>query len=382
MDVAIIGGGIVGCASAYYLRKRGADVTLFEKGSIGNGSTERSAGGIRCQFTTPVNVELSKASIDVWERFEPTFDVDIQYRRNGYLFVGRSEETAELFESNVETQNRLGVPTELLDAAELRERFPHLRHQEFTAGTYHAGDGFADPHLALQGFAAKAGEIGAEIRTKTPVTDVVRDGEAVTGVVADGERVSADYVVNAAGPWAGRVAELAGLSLPVSARRRQVLIADPDGPLPDTAPLTIDLETGVYFRPEREGSVLVGGHFDEKDPEQDPDGYAKSTDLGWTATALERASEVSSAFGPETGVKRGWAGLYAVTPDHHPIIEESVPGFINAVGFSGHGFQQAPATGRIVTELVFEGEASLVDVAPLSGDRFESDELLEERNVA
>ncbi len=382
MDVAIIGGGIVGCASAYYLRKRGADVTLFEKGSIGNGSTERSAGGIRCQFTTPVNVELSKASIDVWERFEPTFDVDIQYRRNGYLFVGRSEETAELFESNVETQNRLGVPTELLDAAELRERFPHLRHQEFTAGTYHAGDGFADPHLALQGFAAKAGEIGAEIRTKTPVTDVVRDGEAVTGVVADGERVSADYVVNAAGPWAGRVAELAGLSLPVSARRRQVLIADPDGPLPDTAPLTIDLETGVYFRPEREGSVLVGGHFDEKDPEQDPDGYAKSTDLGWTATVLERASEASSVFGPETGVKRGWAGLYAVTPDHHPIIEESVPGFINAVGFSGHGFQQAPATGRIVTELVFEGEASLVDVAPLSGDRFESDELLEERNVA
>ena len=382
MDVAIIGGGIVGCASAYYLRKRGADVTLFEKGSIGNGSTERSAGGIRCQFTTPVNVELSKASIDVWERFEPTFDVDIQYRRNGYLFVGRSEETAELFESNVETQNRLGVPTELLDAAELRERFPHLRHQEFTAGTYHAGDGFADPHLALQGFAAKAGEIGAEIRTKTPVTDVVRDGEAVTGVVADGERVSADYVVNAAGPWAGRVAELAGLSLPVSARRRQVLIADPDGPLPDTAPLTIDLETGVYFRPEREGSVLVGGHFDQKDPEQDPDGYAKSTDLGWTATVLERASEASSVFGPETGVKRGWAGLYAVTPDHHPIIEESVPGFINAVGFSGHGFQQAPATGRIVTELVFEGEASLVDVAPLSGDRFESDELLEERNVA
>ena len=382
MDVAIIGGGIVGCASAYYLRKRGADVTLFEKGSIGNGSTERSAGGIRCQFTTPVNVELSKASIDVWERFEPTFDVDIQYRRNGYLFVGRSEETAELFESNVETQNRLGVPTELLDAAELRERFPHLRHQEFTAGTYHAGDGFADPHLALQGFAATAGEIGAEIRTKTPVTDVVRDGEAVTGVVADGERVSADYVVNAAGPWAGRVAELAGLSLPVSARRRQVLIADPDGPLPDTAPLTIDLETGVYFRPEREGSVLVGGHFDEKDPEQDPDGYAKSTDLGWTATVLERASEASSVFGPETGVKRGWAGLYAVTPDHHPIIEESVPGFINAVGFSGHGFQQAPATGRIVTELVFEGEASLVDVAPLSGDRFESDELLEERNVA
>ncbi len=382
MDVAIIGGGIVGCASAYYLRRRGADVTLFEKGSIGNGSTERSAGGIRCQFTTPVNVELSKASLDVWERFESTFGVDIQYRRNGYLFVGRAEETTELFESNVETQNSLGVPTELLDAEEIRERFPHLRHEEFTAGTYHAGDGFADPHLALQGFATKAGEIGAEIRTKTPVTDVLRDGEAVTGVVADGERVSADYVVNAAGPWADRVAELAGLSLPVSARRRQVLIADPDGPLPDTAPLTIDLETGVYFRPERQGSVLVGGHFGEEDPEQDPDGYAKSTDLDWTATVLERASEVSSVFGPETGVKRGWAGLYAVTPDHHPIIEESVPGFINAVGFSGHGFQQAPATGRIVTELVFEGGASLVDIAALSGGRFESGGLLEEQNVA
>ena len=382
MDVAIIGGGIVGCASAYYLRKRGADVTLLEKGSIGNGSTERSAGGIRCQFTTPINVELSKASIDVWERFESTFGVDIQYRRNGYLFVGRTEETAELFESNVEMQNRLGVPTELLDPAGIEDRFPHLRTGAFTAGTYHAGDGFADPHLALQGFATKAGDIGVDIRTKTPVTDVVRDGESVTGVVAGGERVDADFVVNAAGPWAGRVAELAGLSLPVSARRRQVLVADPDGALPETAPLTIDLDTGAYFRPEREGSVLVGGHFDGDDPEQDPDGYAKSTDLGWTATVLERASEASSVFGPETGVKRGWAGLYAVTPDHHPVVEESVPGFINAVGFSGHGFQQAPATGRIVAELVFTGEASLVDIGPLSSERFETGELLEERNVA
>lgn len=382
MDVAIIGGGIVGCASAYYLRQRGADVTLFEKGPIGNGSTERSVGGIRCQFTTPINVKLSKASVDVWDRFESTFDVDIQYRRNGYLFVARSEETAELFEATVEMQNRLGVSTELLDSNEIEDRFPYLRAETCTAGTFHAGDGFADPHLALQGFATKAREIGVDIRTKTPVTDVIRDGGSVSGVVTNDERIQVDYVVNAAGPWAGRVATLADISLPVSARRRQVLVAEPDGDFPDAAPLTIDLDTGVYFRPERGESVLAGGHFDEEDPEQDPDGYAKSTDLEWITTVLDRASEASFVFGPETSVKRGWAGLYAVTPDHHPVLEETIPGFINAIGFSGHGFQQAPATGQIVTELVFDGKASLMDIGPLSSERFESDELLTERNVA
>ncbi|MGM0604922.1 MAG: NAD(P)/FAD-dependent oxidoreductase, partial [Halobacteriota archaeon] len=147
-------------------------------------------------------------------------------------------------------------------------------------------------------------------------------------------------------------------------------------------PLTIDLDTGSYFRPEREGAAIVGGEFGETDPEQDPDRYDTGIDLEWAATAIERAAETATYFGPETRIRRGWAGLYAVTPDHHPIIEETVPGFVNAVGFSGHGFQHAPATGTLVSELVLDGEPSLVDISTLGSDRFDRDELLVEENVA
>jgi sarcosine oxidase subunit beta len=390
MNVAVVGGGIVGLASAYYLADRGADATVFEKGSLGNGSTERSAGGIRAQFSTPVNVALSLASMAVWDEFEERFGVDIAYRQAGYLFLTREETTAQQFAENVAVQNDHGVPSELLDPADAREHCPELRADEFVAATYSPTDGFADPHLALQGFAAAAREAGAEIRTKTPVSGIHREGPngggAVVGLTADGERAEFDFVVNAAGPWAQRVASMADVELPVAPKRRQMLVVDPETPVPEDVPLTIDLDTGSHFRPEREGAALVGGQFtdrkDRSDPDRDPDAFDRSFDLDWATEAVERAADCADYFGPETRIKRGWAGLYAVTPDHHPIVEETVPGFVNAVGFSGHGFQHAPATGQIVAELVLDGDASLVDVSALGSDRFADGELVEEQNVA
>ncbi|WP_135826912.1 NAD(P)/FAD-dependent oxidoreductase [Halorussus ruber] len=387
MNVAIVGGGIVGLASAYYLAERGATVTVYEKGSIGSGSTERSVGGIRAQFSTPVNVELSLASMEIWETFEENFGVDIAYRRPGYLFAAREAATAEAFEEQVAMQNELGVPSELLDPEEATEYCPGLRADEFVGATYSPTDGFADPHLALQGFAEAAREAGAEIHTKTGVTEIHREGGEVTGITAEGEREDADFVVNAAGPWARRVAEMADVDLPVAPKRRQMIVVDPETPVPEDVPLTIDLDTGSHFRPEREGKALVGGHFageteGDADPDQNPDGFDRNIDLDWAAEAIERAGDCAAYFGQESEIRRGWAGLYAVTPDHHPIVGETVPGFINAVGFSGHGFQHAPATGQIVAELVLDGEASLVDISALGSDRFETGELVEERNVA
>ncbi|MFC7045266.1 NAD(P)/FAD-dependent oxidoreductase [Halobacteriaceae archaeon GCM10025711] len=382
MDVVVVGGGIVGLASAYYLAGRGAAVTVLEKGSLGNGSTERSAGGVRAQFSTPVNVDLSLASIPVWEAFEETFGVDIAYRRPGYLFLARSEETAETFRASVAMQQERGVPSELLTPEEARDRCPELDPGPFRLATYSPTDGFTDPHLALQGFSQAATDRGVDLRTKTPATDVLRADGAVVGVEADGERIDADFVVNAAGPWAGRVAAMAGVDLPVVPKRRQVAVVDPETPVPAAVPLTIDLDVGSYFRPERDGAALVGGHFGGPDPAADPDAYARSFDLDWAADAVERAGDVAGYFGPDSRIRRGWAGLYAVTPDHHPVVEETVPGFVNAVGFSGHGYQHAPATGQVVAELVFDGAASTVDVSRLSSARFERGDLIAERNVA
>jgi sarcosine oxidase subunit beta len=385
MRVVVVGGGIVGMAAAYYLRERGADVVVCERGSVGGGrgSTERSAGGIRAQFTTPVNVEFSLASMAVWERFEEAFGVDVGYRRPGYLFLAREESTADALADAVEMQAERGVPSDLLSPAEATERCPELHAESFVAASYAPTDGFADPGLALRGFAEAAREAGVDIRTKTPVEDVRVEGGRAAGVVADGDRIDADAVVNAAGPWGGEVASMAGLDLPVSPRRREVLVVDPSRPVPEDVPLTIDLDTGSYFRPEREGNAIVGGHFADSDPAVDPDRYAESVGLDYRATALERASDVAGYFGPDSRVRRGWAGLYAVTPDRHGIVEESLPGFVNAVGFSGHGFQHAPATGQVVAELLVDGAASTVDPTPLSADRFEDEGATTvERNVA
>jgi sarcosine oxidase subunit beta len=381
MRVVIVGGGIVGMAAAHALAERGIEVVVCEKGSLGAGSTERSAGGIRTQFSTPVNVDLSLASLPVWERFEERFGVDIAYHRPGYLVLAREAATADAFRANVAMQNERGGASELLSPEEARA-YCDIDAAQFRAATYSPLDGFADPHLALQGFATAAREAGAEVRTKTPVTAIHREGEAVTGVEADGERLLADFVVNAAGAWARRVGELAEVSLPIAPRRRQVAVVAPETPLPESVPLTIDLDSGSYFRPEREGQAIVGGHFGAADPDAAPDAFRSKADTDWAVEAVERAARFAGYFGPETRLVRGWAGLYAVTPDHHPVIEETVPGLVTAAGFSGHGFQHAPATGRLVAELILDGEASLVDVSGLDSGRFARGESMEERNVA
>jgi sarcosine oxidase subunit beta len=381
-DVIVVGGGIIGLASAYYLERSGADVTVLEKSSIGAGNTGRANGGIRAQFTSPVSTALSKESIDVWESFEERFGVDIHYRRPGYLFLAREPGTAERFAENVRRQNELGVGSRRVTPEEAKELCPGLHHEEFVGGAYCPTDGIADPHLALQGFSAAANDAGADVRTNTAVVDVVRDrSSGVTGVETESESLTADYVVNAAGAWAKQVGRMAGVDLPVTPKRRKLLVVDPEKPVGEDVPFTIDSDLGVHFRPEREGSAVAGGHFDEVDPEKDPDDFSTTTSIDWAAEVIERGAAVADYFGPETGVTRGWAGLYAVTPDHHPIVEETVPGFVNAVGFSGHGFMQSPATGQIVAEIVTEGSASLVDVSELTADRFDRGVHLEEGTV-
>ncbi len=368
--MVVVGGGIVGAASAYYLARRGVEVTVLERSSVGAGSTGRAVGGIRAQFSTPVNVRLSLAAMDVWDAFEAEFGVDIEHRRIGYAFLAREADTAERLRERVARQRDLGADVETLPPAALRERTGvEIDAGAFELATLGHDDGVADPHLALQGFVGAARDAGAEVRTDTPVTDVHLDGGRVSGVETADGRVEADWVVNAAGPWAGRVGEMVGLDLPVTPQRRQVAVVAPERPVPETAPLTVDADRGSYFLPDREGDALVGGHFGAAD-ERDPDRYPTDYDLDWAAEALERAADCADHFGPDAGIRRGWSGLYAVTPDHSPVLEESLPGFVTAVGFSGHGFMHAPATGQVVADIVTEGHPETVDVSGLGLDRF------------
>lgn len=388
MHVVVVGGGIVGVASAYYLACQGAEVTLCERDALGSGSTDRAVGGIRSQFSTPVNVALSQASVEVWDGFGQEFGVDIERRRTGYLFVTRETKTADAFEDQVAMQNERGVPSVVLTPTEAATHCPGLRSDEFVAATYSPDDSFADPHLALQGFAAGARAAGVRIETGTTVIDIdVSDRDSRGGTVwveTDSGSLEGDFVVNAAGAWAPEVGEMVGVSLPIEPHRRQVLTVEPERPVPETDPLTIDLDTTAHFRPERDGRAVVGGHFGETDPVVDPATYSERPDLDWSAEALEYAGSLAEYFGPDSRVVDGWAGLYAVTPDDHPVIERSRPGVVTAAGFSGHGFQHAPATGKVVAELCLHGESRTVDVAPLSNERFdrEGGSPLNEQNVA
>lgn len=142
-------------------------------------------------------------------------------------------------------------------------------------------------------------------------------------------------------------------------------------------PFTIDTHRSVHFRPEREGNVVAGGHFAETDPAQDPDNFEERVPLKWSAQLVETASETAGYFGPRSEIRRAWAGLYAVTPDHHPIIEETRPGFVNAIGFSGHGFMQSPAAGQLVAD----GESTSINISSLTADRFEGGSPLSEGTV-
>jgi sarcosine oxidase subunit beta len=379
--IVIVGGGIIGLASAYHLADRGYDVTVCERTNLGTGSTERAVGGIRAQFSTAINVTLSNYSIDVWERFEEEFGINIEYRQHGYMFLAAEEETAEAVRDNVALQQEHGVPSEYIEPEDAKEILPELHAERFLGGSFSARDGSADPHLAVQGFAEAIRERGGEIHKDVEIQDVVFGDDGPERVETSAGDIEAEYVINAAGPWAAHIGDLAGLDLPVTPKRRQVGVVRPEIPYPEDAPMVFDMDSGIYFLPDREGDVLMGGHFGGPDPDIDPANYSKDYDLDWITEALELASDVSEHFGLDSEIKNGWAGLYAITPDHKPIIEETRPGFINAVGFSGHGFMHSPAVGTIVADLVEDGETSLIDLDILSSERFEGETVEGEKNV-
>jgi len=375
MHVVIVGGGIVGCASAYYLRQRGADVTVVERDTIGSGSTPRAGGGIREQFTTPESIGLSRTGIEVWSEFESSFGANLEYRRPGYLYLARDEETAQTIRETVELHDEYDVPSKYITPHVAAEHCPGLDPEQYVGGSYCPTDGYASTARALQGFALAAARDGARFRVGRRVTAIDRTDGGYR-VRTDGGALDTDYVVNAAGGWAGNVAAMVDVDLDVTPSRRQLAIVELDDSFDESLPFVTDLDSGSYFRRHDDETALVGGHFTDEGA-ADPDRFHRDYTRDWAETALREAGDVTDRF-DDARIRRGWAGLYAVTPDHHPVIEETVPGFVNAVGFSGHGFMQSPATGKLVSELVVDGEASLLDISRLTSDRFERGETLRE----
>ena len=377
-EVVVIGGGVMGTSAAYHLAKRGCtDVVLLEKGPyLGMEATGKCAGGIRYQFSTEINVQLSLLSLPMLERFEEELGQDIDLRWPGYLFLLDNEADLATFHRNVAMQNRLGVPSQVISRDEAHALAPLLAMDDILGAAWHAGDGLADPNGVVQGYAAGARRLGAQVLTGVEATGIRVEGGRIAAVDTSAGTIATREVVNAAGPWAGQVAALAGVMLPVVPLRRQIAVTTPLAEVPANFPFVIDFSRSLYFHREGQG-ILTG----QSNPDERP-GFDQSVDRSWTEQHLERAAWRFPLLA-HAGLLSEWAGLYEVTPDAHPVIDRlSQPAGLTIVaGYSGHGFMHGPISGLLAAELILDGRAHSLDIHQLRFDRFAEGDLVREHNV-
>ncbi|MGD0415780.1 MAG: FAD-dependent oxidoreductase [Terriglobales bacterium] len=379
-DVVLIGGGIVGSSIAYHLVAAGCkNVLVLERETAqGKGSTGKSMGGVRAQFSTPVNIQMSLYSIPFYASFEERLGYPCDYRPQGYLFCATSEKHMAYLRANYEKQVAMGLKNVRLVAGdEIRCQFPQLRADDIVGGTFCSTDGFVDPNSAMVGFMTWASDRGATLWKNADVTGITLNNGGFEVATTRGT-VCTRTVVNCAGAWAASIAKMAGIDLPVEPLRRMLVPTEPFDRFPHTAPMIIDMSTGFHFRPESRGFLLAWN-----DPEETP-GYKTDFDAFFIEKILTRAADRVPVFeNVEVNPKRAWAGLYEMTPDHHPILGESseVPGFFFANGFSGHGVMHAPATGKILSDLILTGKTDLIDASLLNFSRFAEGRMIHETAV-
>jgi FAD-dependent oxidoreductase domain-containing protein 1 len=387
-DVVIIGGGIVGSSVATFLAARpdvdGRIVVVERDPTFRTSSTTLSAASIRLQFSTPLNIEISRFGLEVVKHPDRFLAVggewpEVDFIENGYLFLATAAGLGML-EHNHGVQRALDVPVSLLTPPELADRFPWLNVDDLAAGSLGLSDeGWFDAYALLQGFRRKARSLGVEERAGEVVA-MERDRDRVRAVrLADGTTIEAGWVVNAAGPRAAEVAAMAGVDLPVRPRKRFVYHVEAPVSL-GSAPLTID-PSGVYVRPEGPGYITG---FAPRGKQPDPDTLdlvvdrAPFEELVWPALAHR-----IPAF-DRLRLVDAWAGHYEVnTLDHnavvgpHPVLRN----LLFANGFSGHGLQQAPAVGRGLAEWIATGRFETLDLSPLGYERIERNEPIRELNI-
>ncbi|MCD6299106.1 MAG: FAD-binding oxidoreductase [Thermoplasmata archaeon] len=365
-DVVIVGGGINGCALAYELSLKGIDVAVIERSYLASGATGRCGAGIRQQWSTRENAALAIESVKIFERLEEELGGDIGLKQGGYLIAIHDEEDMEQAGKNVRMQRSLGLDVDILSPGEMEEIVPILDVERMDAigATFCPTDGNADPFKTTYAYANAAMKHGAKIYRFTEVQGILTENGRVKGVKTGKGEIKADVVVNAAGAWSKRIAEMAGIKLPNVPYKKEIMVTERVKYVFD--PMVISFKDGIYFSQQEEGQILGG-----IPPPETVTGYEASPTLPF----LEHMSRTLTRYAPvlkHVNVLRQWTGFYDVTPDALPILGEvdGLDGFIQCNGFSGHGFMLSPMVTKLLAELI-AGEKPSMPIDRLNLRRFE-----------
>jgi sarcosine oxidase subunit beta len=348
-EIAIVGGGVMGLAIAYYLARLGLDdVVVLERGYLAEGASGRNGGGVRQQWSTEINIRLMQESVDLCRRFAVDVGVNVWFRQGGYLFLARSAKEVARLERNIALQNRCGVATRMLEPSQAQDIVPELDLTGIVGASYNPTDGILFPWPFLWGYARQAAAHGVRIFTQTPVTQL---SQASDGYVLDTPRgtLRARRVINATGAWSPKLAKLIGVDVPTYPIRHEICSSEPLKPF--LRPMVSELSSGLYcsqsMRGEIVGGVTVPGHGST---------YAMGSTLEFLATYSRRLVRLMPILG-DIKILRQWAGPYDQSPDGNPIVGAAPghPDFFLACGFVGHGFMMAPIVGKLYAEWLTGG---------------------------
>jgi sarcosine oxidase, subunit beta len=379
-DVLIVGGGVIGASTLFQLTQLGCrNVALIDRGDLATGATARSSGIVRTHYSVPINVEVARASLRMFEAFPRLLDdpeASSGLVISGYLIVAPPGKDSDAVKASIDMQKGLGVEASLIDAKEALERHPWLALDDVAMIGYEAEAGFADPYLVTNAFARAARRNGATIKTGTTVTGFLKEGSRVLGVMTDKGPIHAATTISAIGIWSQALAGWAGLDVPLSLNAHSVFTLAAAKPYESQLPILKDLASPgrLYMRP-MSGNLLVGAGNDGYATD-DPDSPEVDVDMDSIVDEAAQAANRLPAFS-DGRLVRSWSGIYDTTPDWNPVLGPvpGIDGLQVAFGFSGHGFKLSPMIGRMLAQSALGQETDL-PVRPYRITRFAENDLL------
>lgn len=375
-EVVIIGGGITGCSLAFMLAKKGMDVVIIEKNYLSSGATGACGAGIRQQWSTKENTELAIKSIKIFETLSKELKYDIGLRQGGYLVILHDEKDIKQAEKNIKMQRSLGLDVDIVNNNEIKKIVPVLdvNGMNSIGGTFCPTDGHANPFKTTFAYARAARRYGTEIYTHTEVVGIDTNEKNIHKIITNKGLIRADMIVNAAGVWSKKIAEMVDVKLPTVPFRKEIMATERLKPLFEA--MVISFKDGIYFSQQDEGQIVGGIPIPEE-----ISGYNTIP----TFSFLRHMSKTLTRYAPilkNVNMLRHWTGFYDVSPDARPILGpvEGVRNFLQCNGFSGHGFMLSPVISHILSDFIIDGKKSKI-LEKLSINRFKGKKIYHETYI-